>query len=375
MTSIHEITERRAPVKADVVYFKNLNGLRAIAALLVVFQHVDLIKKKLGLPVQTKSSIFNFPIGSLSVTFFFVLSGFLITFLLLKEEHQNHTIQVKKFYVRRILKIWPLYFLLTLIGFTYLFYSKGFDGIIPSLLCYAFILPNFATTSNPLCFQSWSIGVEEQFYLIWPLIVSKKNILVLSLTIIILFFILRTIPEVYHICKINCPSILIKIKDFVVENRFDSMAIGGILAYLQFNKLIKYRFSAVQKYFFYGVLVLFFLISNKLYFGTQHFIFSILFAIFIYFQIIDERGNIFLESKVMKYLGKISYGIYMWHVVAIFLSLGLCKYLMTDINYLSPGFNLVLYTLSVVFTIVISIISFEFYESYFLKFKRKFYKV
>lgn len=353
-------------------YFKNLNGLRAIAALLVIFSHVDLIKKKLGLPIPHKT--LNFPIGTLSVTFFFVLSGFLITYLLLNEEKLTNTINVKMFYVRRILKIWPLYFLITIIGFSYYIYNHGTNGLIPSLICYGFILPNFAVISNPLCFQSWSIGVEEQFYLVWPLIVGKKNILPLSLTIIISFFICRSIPEAYHILKLTCPKFFIAASAFILENRFDSMAIGGVLAYLQFNKKIKYTFSIVEKYCFYVLFAVFFLISNKLYFGTQHFIFSLLFAAFIYLQINGRKGNSFLESRIMKYLGKISYGIYMWHVVAIYLSIWLFNLIIPAAKYLSAGVNILLNLVCIAVTILVSIISFELYENYFLRLKQKFYQ-
>lgn len=361
--------------KSKALYFKNLNGLRAIAALLVVFTHVDLIKKKLGLPVSTKSSVLNLPIGSLSVTFFFVLSGFLISYLLLIEEQLNEKINVKKFYVRRILKIWPLYFLLAFIGFTFLINQKGMEGLIPSLLCYAFILPNFASISNPLCFQSWSIGVEEQFYLIWPLILNKRSILAISLTVIISFFILRTIPEICTVFKLHCPQIFINSRNVIMENRFDSMAIGAILAHFQFNNLLKFNVSVKHKYIFYFILSAFFLVSNKLFYGTQHFIFSVLFAIYIYFQITDLKGNRFLESNIMKYLGKISFGIYMWHVVAIYLSIQFINLFMTSINYLSYGYNILLNTISIVITILVAIFSFEFYENYFLKIKHSFNKV
>ncbi len=361
--------------KAGAIYFKNLNGLRAIAAILVAITHVDLMKKKLGLPVLNKPYLLTLPIGSLSVTFFFVLSGFLISYLLLQEERVNTFINVRNFYCRRILKIWPLYFLLTLIGFTYLIYTRGGNGLGHSLICYLFILPNFAFISNPLCFQSWSIGVEEQFYLVWPLIINKKRILSISLNIIVLFFIVRTVPEIYHLLKYKCPDIFTGISTFITENRFDSMAIGAILAHLQFNKHIRYQLSAVEKFTFYFIFVVFFLISNKLYFGLQHFIFSILFAIFIFIQINNRAQNNFLESKIMNYLGKISYGIYMWHVVAIYISIKIFNILQPAVNYLSYGNTILLYLTSLIITITISAISYKFYEGYFLTLKSTFYKI
>lgn len=360
---------------AAPVYFKNLNGLRAIAALLVVISHVDIIKRKLGLSVSLKPYFLNLPIGSLSVTFFFVLSGFLISFLLLKEEQQHSKVNVLKFYFKRILKIWPLYFLLTLVGFTYLMYKTGNYTFNTSLICYLLVLPNFALVSNPLCFQSWSIGVEEQFYLVWPLIITKKRILPIALIIIFSFFIARTIPLIYFILHFKCPNIFTNINNFIIENRFDSMAVGAALAYFQFTNQKNYTITSKQKYCFYLLLAGCFSASQKFYFGSLHIVFSLLFAAFIFLQINGVKENSFLEGRVMKYLGKISYGIYMWHVTGIYLAIRICNLINTKINYSYFSFNIIQYLFSIVITIIISMISYKIFESYFLRLKTNFYKI
>ena len=100
------------------IFFKGLNELRAIAALAVLFHHVELFKNKEGF-----SSLLNFKyssylishIGRNGVNLFFVLSGFLITFLLLQEKENNSTIMLKKFFLRRIFRIWPLYYFILII--------------------------------------------------------------------------------------------------------------------------------------------------------------------------------------------------------------------------------------------------------------------
>src|SRR5688572_30760956 len=91
------------------VFFKGLNGLRFFAALAVIITHVELMKGVFGLPSYWQEPFF-FDLGGLGVYFFFVLSGFLITYLLLVERRQIGRISIKKFYVRRILRIWPLYY-------------------------------------------------------------------------------------------------------------------------------------------------------------------------------------------------------------------------------------------------------------------------
>jgi peptidoglycan/LPS O-acetylase OafA/YrhL len=98
----------------QISYFKSLNSLRFFAALLVLFHHSETMRAKYTLFNLNNISLFCN--GHNAVLFFFVLSGFLITYLLLKEDNKNKTISVKMFYFKRILRIWPLYFLLIIMG-------------------------------------------------------------------------------------------------------------------------------------------------------------------------------------------------------------------------------------------------------------------
>ncbi len=144
-------------------HFQSLDGLRAIAALLVVFGHIELIKQQFGIPNYFEKGPFIFNLGDLSVTFFFVLSGFLITFLILKEEAINHTISLRNFYLRRILRIWPVYFLILLISLVII--PIDFSSILYSpedvpnysmnnfLFTQVFFLPNISETPNPWLFR------------------------------------------------------------------------------------------------------------------------------------------------------------------------------------------------------------------------------
>src|ERR1044071_5481753 len=93
------------------IYFPGLNGLRFLAASAVIITHVELLKGVLGLPNHWKNPVL-FNLGGLGVYFFFVLSGFLITYLLLSEKNMTGHISIKKFYFRRIFRIWPIYYLL-----------------------------------------------------------------------------------------------------------------------------------------------------------------------------------------------------------------------------------------------------------------------
>ena len=100
---------------SNAVYLPGLNGLRAIAALAVVVSHITLSLDQFGLNSNVFGTDINgspkgLDLAGDGVTIFFALSGFLITFLFLKEK-ENGSISIKKFYVRRILRIWPLYYL------------------------------------------------------------------------------------------------------------------------------------------------------------------------------------------------------------------------------------------------------------------------
>lgn len=101
--------------KLNKVYFPNLNSLRAVAAIMVIISHLQ--------DNESKISQFLGCFGALGVTIFFVLSGFLIAYLLLIEKERFLKINIRDFYFRRMLRIWPLYFLL--LFFVYV--------IIPSL--------------------------------------------------------------------------------------------------------------------------------------------------------------------------------------------------------------------------------------------------
>ena len=128
-------------------YFKGLNALRFFAAFLVVLHHAEQIRLKYGMFNLKQLSLFNN--GGIAVTFFFVLSGFLITYLLLKEQAYTSSISIGKFYTRRVLRIWPLYFLLVIIGTVFIpFILKivDFNYEMPYdfknvILYYVFFLP------------------------------------------------------------------------------------------------------------------------------------------------------------------------------------------------------------------------------------------
>src|SRR5262245_42664326 len=167
------------------VYFPGLHGLRFVAAMMVVFSHVELMKDYHGYANLYSSSMAVYESGRLGVTLFFVLSGFLISYLLLKENEVAGSIAVKKFYGRRTLRSWPPFYLLVILTFVVIprlsfFAVPKYTAALPVNFRYTFplyllLLPQVAlSVFNPVPFAEplWSIGVEEQFYLLWPVLMK-----------------------------------------------------------------------------------------------------------------------------------------------------------------------------------------------------------
>jgi peptidoglycan/LPS O-acetylase OafA/YrhL len=379
------------------VHFPGLNGLRFLAALSVIIGHVELVKSgydiynfRGAIPFLEKTS------GHLGVILFFVLSGFLITYLLLAEKRKYDRVSIKKFYIRRVLRIWPLYFLILLIVFllfpiishdreSFAFFKSG--HIVKSLLLYIFFLPNLAFQLGiwaPLGAHLWSIGVEEQFYLSWPLLVNsfRKKIL---LILVFIFVGVSLIPHAAGFALNHFsfgPGLTTFIKQFGLFfqiAKFNSMALGGIMAWIYFEKkeallrIFYNRFVEISIFVLgFGLWILGFMPSI---FGDEFY--SLLFGIIILNVATKPNPIIRLENKIFDYLGKISYGLYMYHWLAVVLLIygirAACPSLEMPSNALY--YNLLMYPMAIIMTIGLSSLSYELYEKWFLKLKKKFTKI
>ncbi|TAH29454.1 MAG: acyltransferase [Cytophagales bacterium] len=168
------------------VFFNNLNTVHFIAASVVIVNHIEQVKSMFGLNNIWNNHIIK-QIGELGVLLFFVLSGFLITYLLLEEKKYLKTIHIEAFYIRRFLRIWPLYYLIVIISIVILNKVSLFE--IPhisqnfydtylyiKIVLFILMLPNITLLFFgvlPYASQTWSIGIEEQFYLFWTRLIKK----------------------------------------------------------------------------------------------------------------------------------------------------------------------------------------------------------
>lgn len=388
-------------------HFKGIDSLRFFAALAVFFTHVELVKKFTGYGTHwivpderiTKftalESVLNKEVGWLSpliayssalgVVFFFVLSGFLITYLLLKEKENYGEIQVKPFYFRRILRIWPLYYFIFIIGFFVLphfeffavpeqdkFFNPNFWG---NFILYAFFMPNLAfsiyTTAVPNIGQSWSIGVEEQFYLAWPWVIKKsKNLektLIRIIVVLILIKALLIIGSQYY----PKPSLLV-VKKFFAMSKIECMALGGLGAYYFYAKkswILKIAFLRINQVLSVVLLPVLIFLTPRFLEDILYLIFAILFLIIILNVVGNEKSFFKFHFKPFEYLGKISYGFYMYHVLCIVFTIHLLEQTIGLNKDISTPEHLLLYGVSFVLSIVISSISYHIFEVKFIRWK------
>lgn len=359
----------------EKIYFNNLNGIRSIAAFMVIFSHIELSK-----------SYFNFEnifqkikhFGELGVVFFFVLSGFLITFLLLKEKELKNDIAYKNFYLRRILRIWPLYFVIVILSLFILphFYFfqtptfnlklNSFSELSFAFFLFLFFLPNLLINFHlvPFATQTWSIGTEEQFYLIWPWVIN--NIEKLFLFFIILIVIYNSLIIMFSIHFLDFIPYHKVFYSFLDTIKIDCLTIGAIGAYFLYtkNKIINVFKSTST--FIITLLILVYLMYNHVDFIYFNFtIFSVLFLFILMCLVVNKKLENLLENKMISYLGKISYGLYMYHQMII-------VFVINSLLYLNIKNDLLVYTLSIVLTIIVSGLSFEYFEKPFLKIKYKY---
>ena len=366
------------------IYFPGLNGLRFFSALAVIITHVELIKHKLGFFNIWNNKLIHH-LGVIGVSFFFVLSGFLITYLMLLEKKNFNSISVRKFYLRRILRIWPLYFLLLIVGFfilpklTYIpYFSEDLSSNFKwNLIMYILMLPNLAFSfflAVPLIGQLWSIGVEEQFYLIWPVLLKyfKKININLLIKILVIWLFIKGL--VLFIFKISDENWVIILKNNLAMLKFENMIIGAIGALLLTENKIKllnfiYK-KSVLLFSMFGIFISLFILPD-FFNDLLHLVHSFFFIIIILNVSCNSSSFLKLENTFYNLLGKISYGIYMYHLVVIYFTIKFLDYC----NMFHPKniySNLLLYILVISITSLISYMSYTLFERKFLKIKSRY---
>jgi peptidoglycan/LPS O-acetylase OafA/YrhL len=359
-------------------WFPGLNALRFFAAGLVVVMHIH---NNMG--ISGVRQLPAFPLlfkGLTAVSFFFVLSGFLITYLLLQELQATATVSIKKFYLRRVFRIWPLYFIIVCAGM--LFYWKlvpamhlHFENDYPhglAILLYTFFLANLMSSLyhvGGMLHIAWSIAVEEQFYLFWAPLVKQFNkklpLLIIGISLLALVNSILNSLNVYPVSK--------EIKAFLDTLQFHYMGLGAGFAWLLYyrkNWLLQLPVftSKLLQWICTAALGSYLLLYMKTPLGDalSPLPLGILFGWLIINVSSNEHRIFSLENKPLNYLGKISYGIYMYHMPVVYATAFLFQKLGKGFDqqvFYFPGYFLFVFLL----TISIASFSYHFIEQPLLK--------
>jgi peptidoglycan/LPS O-acetylase OafA/YrhL len=346
-----------------LTYYKQLDGIRAIAALMVLFFHFFRDVTTQSIPLKVLKELSNF--GQTGVTLFFVLSGFLITRILLNTKETSG--YFKNFYVRRILRIMPLYFLFLIVWYLVVPLVTGTDFASFNQEIYYFTyLQNFARTfdwdsTGPHHF--WSLAVEEHFYLFWPLVIylfSKKNLTKIIIGVILFAMLLRA----YMLWQGYSVFIF-------TFTRFDALAIGALLAILELKGVFRSEKSPIFLRLFIGIITLSVLLyafvgegndvlQNLRYLLLSFAYFALLGVVLCYRK--DHFLNTVLKTRFLTYTGKISYGLYVYHPLV----------LLIFTTYFSTGIILVDLLIIGGMSYALAGISYRYFESPFLGLKKYF---
>ncbi len=361
--------------KHIAVYFPNLDGFRTISFLIVFFGHCYILFDFGNTTIILKyvNKIFGRP--SIGVHFFFVLSGFLISYLLLVEQNSYKKINIGAFYMRRILRIWPVYFMVVLIALLLSFIEKPFYSLHDSYwLQIGFFLTNFnlagiGISSLPITVL-WSVAVEEQFYLMLPLllIIFSKRVFYIFPVFIFLAFIFRVNNvDNYMVTEFHTFSVC------------SSLFIGCILAYLVLYHNLSKLFETMNKYLIMAIYLIFFIFHiyrDKLFSSTTASIWvNFIYALFFAFIIMEQNYAKFSfykmqHFKLLSAIGKYTYGLYAYHMIFISLLLVFIP------NYINPKDNYFVYFSLWILALVLSFgfakLSYVFMEKPFLSLKKKF---
>ncbi len=304
--------------KKEKEFYDQLEGLRGVAILLVLISHFILVP--------------NFPkllflkLGFWGVNVFFVLSGFLISEMLMRDlSKEKSAAQIlKSFYLRRILRIFPVYYL-TLLSL-YIFNIGNTRDVLPYTLTYTYNLANVwkGVHSEPLT-HLWSLCVEEQFYLFWPLLLVLLN-RKYHLHLILVMILMGVASRLIYI-GLEMPNY----QNFIwsTPSCFDCLGLGALLAWLKLNN-IAFLKKVLGLYCTPALLAIVFWVLARftgaaddsfLFAGFGRFIVGLVgFSLVGVGALGKSTGyGMILNLSWLRFIGRISYGLYVYHWIVFVL--------------------------------------------------------
>jgi peptidoglycan/LPS O-acetylase OafA/YrhL len=353
-------------------YFHTLDALRFFAFFKVFLLHLPLSYPG-AFDYLTKG-------GEVAVQFFFVLSGFLITYLIIAEKHQTGRVNFKRYFARRALRIWPLYYLMVAFAFASPFILSALRlehsdaGYQPNLLCSLLFLENYMTIAthqapnvSPLGVM-WSVCVEEHFYILWGLALLLLDT--------------RHLPKLIFYCLLLAPISRIvftalNYRTLDLLTNIDLFAMGAIPAYFlhkrpeSFERHVS-RLHSGLKLCYVATVICLALVAPHLSGATSAIlaptILGLLFAGLLALFVPQDSTFRISDSSVFTKLGTYTYGLYLFHTIVI----NFLVRMGTRAGYsLEPPFNgLCFAMLALSASIAVSMLSYKYFEKPFLSLKR-----
>ncbi|MFL5741795.1 MAG: acyltransferase family protein [Flavisolibacter sp.] len=347
-----------------------LDGLRGVANIMVVFYH--------NFPILYPYLFFSW----LAMDIFFVMSGYLITDILIKTIGTRHF--MRNFYARRLLRVFPLYFLslviLLLILPLLLRFSFPIDYFISNQVYFWTFLQNWLLIFHPHPNESylnhlWSMAVEEQFYLLWPLVFvlvrNAKILFTILLLLLIGIITIRFVLWTQHIPGLDYFSLF-------SFTRIDGICIGCMVALLQLlNANFIGRNLAFIVVCFAAANFIFYLFNRHHadsfpYVLIGYSTFSMLFGLIVY-DLVNRRTRILeiiFSFSLLRFVGMISYGAYVFHwPVFLLMSPWLRQW---SSNHLPISAELFASIVATLVSYGLGFLSYELIEKRFLRLKKYF---
>lgn len=368
------------------VYFEHLDVIRFVAAFMIIILHsyeswvgwygqVGFLSGGTYKELTTfgKYADIFFRNMGIGVDIFFLISGFLITYILIEEKKRFSEINIKKFMIRRTLRIWPLYFLIIAFApFLISWLDKPSPNYIPNIL----FVNNFATIRSeewtyPFA-HFWTICIEEHFYLVWPFLIAfvpNKRLIPVFVSIITFSIFFRLLsPSV-----VQDPWYVLYLHTL---SRIDVLVIGSIGAYYYSEKPFKFKLNRLIRYILIVILFIslsiepvdqwatYFMVGFKKYFYI-----GIISVLLLDYNFSSNFKHFLPKKSVIHYLGKVSYGIYMYSNIIILI-------VIKKFMWIFESRNMYLYFFLIVsLSIIVPIISYELIEKHILKINKRFRRI
>jgi peptidoglycan/LPS O-acetylase OafA/YrhL len=348
---MEQLAQRRIP---------SLDGLRAVAVLLVIFNHLKVPYVPEGRGVLT----------------FFVLSGFLITWILLNESALTGGISIKDFYLRRILRIFPAFYvfwILQVLGFLVM-HGKPSASAIADYVSALFYVSNYrcATSyqAHQLIGHTWALSVEEQFYLLWPILFVALHKNLRRFTWVLIGLIAAV--DLYRIVLFFGFHVRDRWLTYSFDSRVDHLLVGCLLAVLlKRGHLVRFWTFVTGRWvslLTLGLIVASIVLGRRYEFAYKYavgFVADPLLTALLVVQVIAFAKTwpwAWLNWRTTRYVGQVSYSMFLYH--------GITNYV--AVHLLAQRSKLIVAPVAVLLAVALATTSYYLVEIRFLRLKAKF---